>query len=74
MLTHTDTGKRRLAGDGQRELLFFFFFDGDGLEILSFEDLTAIQAFHVIHAVAPCDDLRAVVLASGLHKAIWDLF
>jgi hypothetical protein len=40
-------------------LIVFFFFDGDGFQVLGLEDLTAIQAFHVIHAVAPCDDLGA---------------
>jgi hypothetical protein len=54
-----------------RDQLFFpfFFFDSNRLEILSFEDLAAIQAFHIVDAVTPCDDLGAVVLASGLHKS-----
>ena len=56
------------------QLLVFFFFDGDGIEILGFKDLTAIQAFDIIHAVASRDDHGAGVLASGLHKPIWDLF
>ena|SRR5260370_21377099 len=54
------------------QLLFFFFFNGDGFEIFSFEDLAAIQAFDIIHAVASCENLGAGVLARGLHKAIWD--
>jgi len=54
------------------QLLFFFFFNGDGFEIFSFEDLAAIQAFDIVHAVASCENLGAGVLARGLHKAIWD--
>ena len=56
--------------------LFFLFvlFNGDRLEIFGVEDLTAIQAFHIIYAVTPCDDFGAIVFTSGLHKTIWDLF
>jgi len=61
------------AARGQLFFLFLFF-NGDGLEIFGLKDLTAIQAFHVIHAVASGDDHGAIVLTSGLHKAIWDLF
>jgi len=49
--------------------LFFFvvFVNGDGFEILGFEDLAAIQTFNIIHAVASHDDHGAGVL-TGLHK------
>ena len=67
----TDVSRR---GSVRDQLLFFFVFDGDGLEIFGFKDLTAIEAFDVIHAVASREDHGAVVLTSGLHKAIWDLF
>jgi len=43
-------------------------FDCYGFEILSFEDLAAIQTFQVLNAIAPGDDLCTVVLASVLHK------
>jgi hypothetical protein len=36
--------------------------------------LTAIETLHVIDAVAPCDHLGTVVLASGLHKGNMGLF
>jgi len=55
-------------------LFVFFFFDGDGFQVLGFEDLAAIETFHVIDAVAPCDNLGTVVLASGLHKGNMGLF
>jgi hypothetical protein len=76
MLTHEDTHHRLLAREEARagQLPFFFFFNGNGFEILGLEDLTAIQAFHVIHAVSPRDDLCAGVFTRGLHKAILDLF
>jgi hypothetical protein len=31
--------------------------------------LTAIQTFHIIHAVASCDDLGTGMLTCGLHKS-----
>jgi hypothetical protein len=36
--------------------------------------LTAVEAFHVIDSVAPCDNLSTAVLASGLHKGNMGLF
>ena len=62
----------RNSGRGAaRGQLFFLilFFNSDGLEIFGFKDLTAIQAFNIIHAVASRDDHGAVVLTSGLHKS-----
>jgi hypothetical protein len=32
---------------------FFFLIDREGLQVLGFEDLAAVQALDVIHAVAP---------------------
>jgi hypothetical protein len=76
MLTHgTHITVDLLEGKRARgQLPFFFFFNGDGFEILGLEDLTAIQALHIIHAVSPRDDLCAGVFTRGLHKAILDLF
>ena len=54
---------------GGAQLPFVFFFNGDGFEIFSFEDLAAIQAFDIVHAVASCQYLGAGVLARGLHKS-----
>src|SRR6266436_3482020 len=52
------------------QLIFLLlFFNGDGLEIFGFKDLTAVQAFNIIHAVASRDDHGAAVLTSGLHKS-----
>jgi hypothetical protein len=56
------------AGSGRRAL-FVLFFDCYGFEVFSFEDLAAIQAFQVFHAIAPGDHFSTVVLAWVLHKA-----
>ena len=50
------------------EELFLFFLDLHGLEIFGFEDLPAIQAFEVVHAVASGNHLGTGMVASGLHK------
>jgi hypothetical protein len=47
--------------------LFFVRFDGNRLQIFGFEDLFAIEAFHIVHAVAAGDDYRFLMLAGGLH-------
>jgi hypothetical protein len=39
----------------------------DRLEIFGFEDLLAIEAFHIVHTVAAGDDYRFIVLAGCLH-------
>jgi hypothetical protein len=52
-----------------RPVLLFLILDSDLFEIIGFEDLAAIQALHVVYAVAPGNNLSAVVLTSGLHKA-----
>jgi hypothetical protein len=49
------------------QLLFVVFVNGYGFEILGFEDLAAIEAFDIVHAVASRDDLGAGVF-TGLHK------
>ena len=70
MLAHADTWTVGTGGsDGTARSLFFFvvFVNGDGFEILGFEDLAAIEAFNIVHAVASSDDLGAGVL-TGLHK------
>ena len=57
------------AGDAPPALLVLLF-NCYGFEVLGFEDLAAIQAFQVFHAIAPGDDLGTVVLARVLlHKA-----
>jgi hypothetical protein len=48
--------------------LIFLFLDGNGFEILSVEDLAAIQAFHVIDAISPSNNLGFGVGTDGLHK------
>jgi len=50
------------------EALFLFFLGFHGFKVFSFEDLTAIQTFHVVHAISSRNDLRAGVLTSGLHR------
>src|SRR5580704_7623179 len=37
------------------------------LQIFGFEDLLAVEAFHVIHTVTAGDDYRSLVLAGCLH-------
>jgi hypothetical protein len=44
-------------------VLFYFY----GFKVFGLEDLAAIQAFDIVHAVAPGDDLGAVMVTSGLH-------
>jgi hypothetical protein len=48
--------------------LFLFFLDFHGFNVLGFEDLAAVQTFHVVYAVSSGDDLGAGMLAGGLHK------
>lgn len=48
--------------------LFLFFVGGDGLQVFGFENLTAVEAFQVIDAVAPGNHLGTGVVASGLHN------
>lgn len=45
-------------------LVFYRYF----LEVFGFEDLAAIETFHVIDAVPAGDNYRAGVLTKGLHN------
>jgi len=51
------------------EGLFFLILNFHGLEIFSFEDLPAIETFHVVNPVSAGNDLGARVLTSGLHNS-----
>ena len=50
----------------ERRLLFLFV-GGDGLQVFSFENLTAIQALDVIYAIASGNHLGTGMVTSGLH-------
>ncbi len=52
------------AGD----LSFFFFLDFHWLKVFGFENLTAVQTLHIVHAVSSSDHLGAGMLTRGLHK------
>jgi len=47
--------------------LVFVCLNGDWFEIFGFEDLLAIEAFHIVHTVAAGDNYGSVVLAGCLH-------
>ncbi len=47
---------------------FFLILNFQRFKIFSFEDLTAIETFNVIHPVSAGDNLGARVLTSGLHN------
>jgi len=51
--------------------LFFFRFDGNGLQILGFEDLPAIETFDVVHAITAGNDHCFLMFAGGLHRNAW---
>ena len=55
-----------MGGRGRR--LFFLVFDSDRLQILSFEDLTAVETLNIVDAVPARDHLRSLVVTGGLHK------
>jgi hypothetical protein len=42
--------------------------DRYGFEIFGLEDLSAVETFDIIHAIAPGDELGSLVFAEGLHK------
>ena len=48
--------------------LLFFFLNFHGFKVLSFEDLPAIEALHVVHAVSTGEDDSFLMLAGGLHN------
>jgi hypothetical protein len=56
-----------MSGERMSELLVFGF-DGDRLKILGFEDLAAIEALDVVHAITAGDDNCFLMLAGGLHR------
>jgi len=59
-----------LSHDFEALFRFFFFFlvGFQGFKILRFEDLVAIETFHVVYAVSSSDNLRAGVFTNGLHN------
>jgi hypothetical protein len=48
--------------------LFLFFLGFHGFKVFGFEDLVAIETFHVVHAVSTGNDLGAGMLTGGMHK------
>lgn len=65
-----------LRGLYRGALVFFIGFGGDWLKILGFENLAAIEALHVVHAISTGEDNRLFMLAGGLHNQhlrIWIL-
>jgi hypothetical protein len=50
------------------EALFLSFLGFRGFKVFGFEDLAAIQTFHVVHAVSSSNDPGAGVFTSGLHR------
>ncbi len=56
-----------MSGGCAAELLLFGF-DGDRLKIFGFEDLPAIEALHVVHAISAGEDNCFLMLAGGLHS------
>jgi hypothetical protein len=59
MLTHAGSGLATVS------LLIVY---GNRFKIFGFEDVSAVETFHIIHAVSTCYELGAVVIASGRHK------
>ena len=49
-------------------LLLLFGLDGNRLQVFGFEDLPAIEALHVVHAVSTGEDDSFLMLAGGLHN------
>ena len=63
-------GAAAAQDDGFESLrgLFFVSLGGHRLEIFGFEDLPAIEALHVVHAVSAGEDDCIFMVAGGLHK------
>jgi hypothetical protein len=57
-----------LSHDAEALFRFFVLVGFQGFKVLGFEDLVAIEAFHVVHAVSSSDNLCAGVFTNGLHK------
>ena len=49
-------------------MLLLFGLDRNRLEIFGFEDLPAIEALHVVHAVSAGEDDCILMVAGGLHN------
>jgi len=45
-----------------------------GFEILGFENLTAVQAFDIVYAVASGEELGSLMRTRGMHRARLVLF
>ena len=56
-----------MTGGGYSSLLLVGF-GGDRLEVFGFEDLPAVDALHVVHAVSTGEDDGFLMLAGGLHN------
>ena len=48
--------------------LLLFGLGSDGFQIFRFEDLPAIEALHVVHAISTGEDDCFLMLAGGLHN------
>jgi len=60
--------KRKFGGGDAGGLLLLFSLNGDGLQVFSFEDLAAVEALNVVHAVSTGEDDCTFMLAGGLHN------
>jgi hypothetical protein len=54
---------RQLGGG----LIIFVVGRDDGLQVFGLEHLVAVQATHIVHTIASCQDFRTGVIA-GLHN------
>jgi hypothetical protein len=57
-----------LAWEDAAAGLLFLFFDGYRFEVFSFENLPAIEAFHVIDPISSGEDHSSGMLTNGLHN------
>jgi hypothetical protein len=55
-------------GTSARRELLLVLFHHYRFEVFGVKNLSAIETFDVVHAIAAGDDLRTVVLTGGLHK------
>jgi hypothetical protein len=60
--------QERICGGDADGLLLLFGFDSDGLQIFRFENLAAVEALNVVHAVSTGEDDCIFMLAGGLHN------
>ncbi len=56
------------AGRATRDWLLVFFLHRNWLKVLGFENLAAVETFHVVDAVSSRNDLGAGMLTSGMHR------